>query len=163
MAYSHYLQQCRFLYFIILICQQPTATKQCHNQEHSTIQHRVQQTKEEIKYLIEEGMGFYLRRMSVILDAGARYFCWSLEMEPEHSLTFNYKVGTFKLYFAVLWKVWSSHINTVIKSPSCPFNFICTGIIIRSKQWERTSCGSKTNRLPTTSLSWFCKWWHGRN
>jgi hypothetical protein len=48
--------------------------------------------KEEVKEMILDGEDMYLRSMTIMMDAGARYFCWSLEMEPNHIFNLNYKV-----------------------------------------------------------------------
>ena len=53
----------------------------------------LEEKKEEIKELILEGEDMYLRAMTIMMDAGARYFCWSLEMEPEQMFNMNYKVN----------------------------------------------------------------------
>ena len=98
MAHNRYVKQYRILCLIILIGHQPQFSKQ----EDNTIKDMIEETKEEVKHLIHEGEDMYLRAMSVILDAGARYFCWSLELEPEHSFTINYKVDIYiPLHFVV--------------------------------------------------------------
>ena len=48
--------------------------------------------KEEVKEMILDGEDMYLRAMTIMMDAGARYFCWSIEMEPDHVFNLNYKV-----------------------------------------------------------------------
>ena len=53
----------------------------------------VEETKEEVKQrIVELGEDVYHRFMTILMDAGGRYFCYSLEMEPEHTLSIQYKV-----------------------------------------------------------------------
>ena len=52
----------------------------------------IKETKEEVKHLILEGEDMYQRFMTILMDAGGRYFCYSLELEPEHVLNIQYKV-----------------------------------------------------------------------
>ena len=48
--------------------------------------------KEEVKEMILDGEDIYLRAMTIMMDAGARYFCWSMEMEDGQVFNLNYKV-----------------------------------------------------------------------
>ena len=47
---------------------------------------------EEVKEMILDGEDIYLRAMTIMMDAGARYFCWSMEMEDGQVFNLNYKV-----------------------------------------------------------------------
>ena len=49
--------------------------------------------KEEVKEMILDGEDIYLRAMTIMMDAGARYFCWSMEMEDGQTFNLNYKVS----------------------------------------------------------------------
>ena len=49
--------------------------------------------KEEVKEMILDGEDVYLRAMTIMMDAGARYFCWSMEMEDGQTFNLNYKVS----------------------------------------------------------------------
>ena len=57
----------------------------------------IEETKEEVKHLILEGEDMYQRFMTILMDAGGRYFCYSLELEPEHTLNIQYKVVLLRL------------------------------------------------------------------
>lgn len=48
--------------------------------------------KEEVKEMILDGEDMYLRAMTIMMDAGARYFCFSMEMEDGQVFNLNYKV-----------------------------------------------------------------------
>lgn len=48
--------------------------------------------KEEVQEMILDGEDMYLRAMTIMMDAGARYFCWSMEMEDGQVFNLNYKV-----------------------------------------------------------------------
>ena len=58
----------------------------------TTTTETLEEKKEEVKEMILDGEDMYLRAMTIMMDAGARYFCWSLEMEPDHIFNLNYKV-----------------------------------------------------------------------
>ena len=51
--------------------------------------------KEEVKEQILDGEDMYLRAMTIKMDAGARYFCWSMEMEDGQVFNLNYKVKCY--------------------------------------------------------------------
>ena len=75
-----------WLCFALLVIQSRHTTQDVVTKE------TIQETKEEVKHLILEGEELYQRFMTILMDAGGRYFCYSLEMEPEHTLNIQYKV-----------------------------------------------------------------------
>ena len=68
----------------------------CLSQKAVTVS--LEDKKEEVKEMILDGEDMYLRSMTIMMDAGARYFCWSLEMEPNHIFNLNYKVELQTLF-----------------------------------------------------------------
>ena len=77
---------CSVVYSLIL-CLPPSASID------NTAKETLEEKKEEVKEMILEGEDIYLRDMTIMMDAGARYFCWSVEMEPEQIFNLNYKVS----------------------------------------------------------------------
>ena len=76
-----------WLCFALLITEAQYTTQDVVTKEN------VEETKEEVKQrIVELGEDVYHRFMTILMDAGGRYFCYSLEMEPEHTLTIQYKV-----------------------------------------------------------------------
>ena len=76
----------RIIYLLLIYqvhyCYQTTTTTK------QTIEEKIENAKEKIL----DGEDMYLRSMTINMDAGARYFCWSIEMEPQHKFTINFKV-----------------------------------------------------------------------
>lgn len=72
--------------YSLILCLPPSATID------NTAKETLEEKKEEVKEMILEGEDIYLRDMTIMMDAGARYFCWSVEMEPDQIFNLNYKV-----------------------------------------------------------------------
>ena len=66
-----------------------------HSYQDAITDQTLEQTKEEVKEMILDGEDMYLRAMTILMEAGVRYFCWSLELEPENILNINYKVDIY--------------------------------------------------------------------
>ena len=75
-----------FIVYSLILCLPPSATID------NTAKETLEEKKEEVKEMILEGEDIYLRDMTIMMDAGARYFCWSVEMEPDQIFNLNYKV-----------------------------------------------------------------------
>ena len=89
-----------FIVYSLILCLPPSATID------NTAKETLEEKKEEVKEMILEGEDIYLRDMTIMMDAGARYFCWSVEMEPDQIFNLNYKV-----FFTLAISIMSYVVN----------------------------------------------------